>query len=206
MPKASPDSMLGQAVQKLVSAPVESRGLVCDLLAKTAADPEAWIPQWKEFNHKRPTWPSVAPLLKPVALLIPAQPEFSEEEFTKPGFWTSDNAKLALGIGQKKIWPPTEETVVRPQELNRPATDQKIWEDTDVELLTYSPGQLHYAMQNLLVKDGRWYVSYVHGADGNLWAVSFFWVAGGRRWGLHAGRAPAPDGWGAGYQFLVRDS
>ena len=205
---SSQADLLGAAVKAVADLPSVkgALGVVVDICTKIKTDAEM-LRALKACATKQPFWPDVVPLFKPPALTIPSQPEFSAEKFAARGFWTSDNAKLALGIGQKKIWSPTEQAVVRLQELDRQAIDQEVWDSTGgVESLSYGPGQLYWLMQNLLAKDGCWYVAYVNGDDGNLWAVYFCWDAVGRVWYLDASRAPDANQWGQGDQFLVRDS
>jgi len=181
-------------------------GVVGDICVKIKSDPEM-LRAVRACAKKQPFWPVVEPLLVALAFTIPALPEFVVSAFAEPCFWLSNAAKTALGIGQEGIWPATEEVTVRPQELDRQAADQEIWNSIgSVDALTYTPGQLHYAMHDLLAKDGRWYAAYVDVADGNLWAVRFCWVADGRRWRLRAYRAPGSGAWGQGVRLLVRDS
>ncbi len=51
----------------------------------------------------------------------------------------------------------------------------------------------------------EWFIFYLRGKDGRLWAVRADWSAGRDGWGLRANSVGNPHGWGAGDRVVSRN-
>ena len=51
----------------------------------------------------------------------------------------------------------------------------------------------------------EWFIFYLRGRDGNLWAVDAYWVAGSGGWSVDARSVGGPDGWGVGGRGVSRN-
>ena len=61
-----------------------------------------------------------------------------------------------------------------------------------------------YEMLKVLPKDGTWFIAYIVGNDGNVWAVDAGWRSFDEGWSVGADSVDGQDEWRAGSQVLSR--
>ena len=97
----------------------------------------------------------------------------------------------------------TDEIDLAVRKLEKASLDAPILAELGDKAET-SPSQFH-AFLAANRESSEWFIFYLRGKDGNLWAVRARWRAGRGGWGVDASSVADPGGWGAGGQVLSRN-
>lgn len=134
--------------------------------------------------------------------IAPAQPALttSEEYFKEAGVvWMGDNFRtqfLGLEVG------PAEAATLAVNRLEQNSLDTPIL----AELRDHAETVVSQFREFLSAhrESSEWFVFYLHGKDGNLWAVSARWRVGFGGWFVVANPVTIPSEWNAGRQVVSR--
>lgn len=210
--------MLGVAVRKLVTLPVEILGIVCDLLEKLS-DPE-WVVALKKFLRGELVERTVknvdektAGLLKFInRIFLPAIQRFvASESF---GSDNPDGIKFYLGVNFKKhflgkIEENVEGTWIAVYQLGKKSRDPEIMVKLGVDSRIVKLSQFFALIKaqargqkGSLLVNGFANIAYIEDNEGIVWAVNAYWS--GNDWGVGASSVEDPFEWVEGYQVLSR--
>lgn len=134
---------------------------------------------------------------------IAAQPAVttSKEYFEEAGvrlFGSNFESQfLGLGIGA------TDETELAVRKLEKSSLDAPILTELgDKAEISVSQFKAFLAENR---KSSEWFIFYLRGKDGNLWAVRAYWSTDRDGWYVNAFSVDGPSGWSAGSQVVSRN-
>lgn len=136
-------------------------------------------------------------------IVIPAQSAVttSKQYFEEAGVkWTGDNFEAQfLGLEVEAV----DETTLSINKLSENSLDESILTELDDKAET-TPSQFkEFLSQNK--KSEEYFLFYMKGKDGGLWAVSADWRVGDGGWDVSAGSVRDPGRWGAGFRVVSRN-
>ncbi|MBI1974677.1 MAG: hypothetical protein HYS51_02440 [Candidatus Zambryskibacteria bacterium] len=134
---------------------------------------------------------------------IAAQPAIttSKEYFEEAGVkWTGDNFKAQfLGLEV----PETAETELAIHKLEQASLDAPILAERGDKAETAVSQFKVFLAKNR--KSSEWFIFYLRGRDGNLWAVHAYWDTGDGGWDVRAHSVTYPYSWDAGRRVVSRN-
>ena len=137
---------------------------------------------------------SILILLRTVRIVAQPAVTTSEEYFKEAGVvWMGDSYKaqfLGLEVGA------TEESELAVRKLEEVSPDTPILAELgDKAEISVSQFRAFLAENR---ESREWFVFYLKGRDGELWAVYSFWDVGDGGWSVLASSVACPNGWDAG--------
>lgn len=202
--------MLGIAVRKLVTLPIQTLGIVCDLLEKLTD--QEWVEAAKRFLRKENPWPQV---LKSLLKLVTYVEVSGSNKFVAADNFKIGNAGVTylgedfktnfLGKVEENV---TDATLVIHQ-LEKASPDKDILselgnnrKETFLAYLFELLKKQSEGETGRLLTNGHVNIFYIRDAKGNLWAVNARWGSINRGWSVCAISVGGPDRWGSGGQVL----
>lgn len=125
----------------------------------------------------------------------------SEKYFRDVGVkWTNDTFKKQfLGLEVSA----TDKVELAVNELTQASLDAPILSELGDKAETAVPTFRAFLWAN---RGGLgWFIFYLRGKNGNLWAVDAYWNAKAGRWHVDASSVMSPNRWGAGRQVVSRN-
>lgn len=134
---------------------------------------------------------------------IPAQPKLvtSKEYFEEAGVRWMGNNFHAQFLGLEV--PATGPSTLKVEKLEK--------DSLDTEILAKLGDKAEISIQEFKTflatnrESSGWFIFYLRGKDGNLWAVGVHWRAGYGGWYVSAFSVTSPNGWDADNQVVSRN-
>ena len=175
----------------------------------TAGQTEACINRmggWENFlrfigGQGRIVFETILTLIRTVVVFSKPAVTTSKEYFKEAGVrWMGKNFETQfLGLEVEA----TEEVELAVRKLEQASLDAPILVELGGKAeLTVSQFQTFLAANR---GSSEWFVFYLKGKDGNLWAVYAYWYSDYGGWHVNADEVTNPDRWFAGHQVVSRN-